>query len=994
MNPQAGLDPISSVLSSIVAPVLVLDPEGRLLRCNTECERLTGYRWEDLAGTTLWDALIAPEEVDAVEALFGGLAGGRFPERHLMTLITARGERVGVTWHNKLVLDWVHGAPRYVVSTGEVVPVSGTGVGPLGVPPLTRELADALHAPVLLLDSQLRLLHANRACHELFPERPPPAPGEPIERWSLVREVEGLDELLAGLAGQGRAFEAHVVRVAGLGVLRCAGRVAEGVPRVLLVTVERSAEAGSEVEELDASGLFERLAVTAPFALAVLDGDGRVAAWSPGMERLLGWRAEQVLGRPGPLMTGGEDFSDLWRAAWEAHATRELETRWETREGTSVAVRVSAEPILDAEGGVSALLVTAVDISDRLKTEAALQQSEERYRLASSAGHVGVWDWDVDSDRLYVDPSLKTMLGYRDEELPRRMEEWGRLVHPEDRNRVMAEVYACAKGLRVDYALEHRMQAGDGEVVWVLARGSVLRRAGGQAYRLLGTYTDITDLRKAEEALRQSESEQRALLAALPDLMFEVGANGVFRDCRVPPRAAHLEGFRELIGRSVTNAFPEPLGEEVVQQVAAALASGEVSLIEFQLPTPDGPVRHFEARIVARSEDSALLILRDITARRLLEDALRSSEERMRTVLQNMPVMLVAFDPAGHINVWNRECERITGFAAGEVVGDPEALDRLFPDAEYRERLHAEMAQHGGAYRDWEVRLTGKDGSTRTVAMSNFSREFPIAGWADWKIGVDISRRVEAEAEVRRLNAELEARVVQRTAELETSNRELEAFAYSVSHDLRAPLRGIDGFSLALLEDYGEGLDSRARDYLERIRASAQRMGGLIDDLLTLSRVSRAILRRERVDLTALVRRIARELAEGDPERRVAFEVADGLTAHADRSLLEVVLRNLLGNAWKFTSRRREAHIEVATAEREGRRWFVVRDDGVGFDMQYVGKLFHAFQRLHSPAEYEGAGVGLATVQRVVARHGGKLFAEGEVDAGASFYFTLGNEAP
>ena len=226
--------------------------------------------------------------------------------------------------------------------------------------------------------------------------------------------------------------------------------------------------------------------------------------------------------------------------------------------------------------------------------------------------------------------------------------------------------------------------------------------------------------------------------------------------------------------------------------------------------------------------------------------------------------------------------------------------------------------------------------------------------------------------------------------ELVAVNKELATFAYSVSHDLRAPLRGIDGFSQALLEDYADKLDEQGKEYVRRVRAATQRMGQLIDDMLILSRVTRSEMRRGAVDLSALARTIAAELQKTQPERQVQFVIAEGLTVNGDAALLRAVLDNLLGNAWKFTGKQTKARIELGVTRHEGKRAYYVRDDGVGFDMTYVDKLFGPFQRLHSTEEFAGTGIGLATVQRIINRHGGKAWAEGAVGKGASFYFTLG----
>ncbi len=290
--------------------------------------------------------------------------------------------------------------------------------------------------------------------------------------------------------------------------------------------------------------------------------------------------------------------------------------------------------------------------------------------------------------------------------------------------------------------------------------------------------------------------------------------------------------------------------------------------------------------------------------------------------------------------------------------------------------LHlAETARAVSAHKDYSVRAIA-EGSDEIGQLVNTFNEM-----------LDQIARQNADLEEGR--HELEGRVEARTRDLAAANNELEAFSYSVSHDLRAPLRAIDGFSKALLTDYGPQLDERARHYLERVRAGTQRMSGLIDDLLGLARLSRRELVRQRVDVSEVARRVAAELARGHPERAVRVEVSDGLSAEADSHLVTIVFENLMGNAWKFTGKKDDALIEIGGKADGLEAAFYVRDNGAGFDMAYVDKLFGAFQRLHGDQDFEGTGIGLATVQRIVNRHGGHIWAEGAVGRGATFYFTL-----
>jgi light-regulated signal transduction histidine kinase (bacteriophytochrome) len=281
-----------------------------------------------------------------------------------------------------------------------------------------------------------------------------------------------------------------------------------------------------------------------------------------------------------------------------------------------------------------------------------------------------------------------------------------------------------------------------------------------------------------------------------------------------------------------------------------------------------------------------------------------------------------------------------------------------------------------------EVRMQRKNGEVFPALLS-LSMLYKTDGSPKGMVGYSLDITAQKKAE---------GLAIKRADELAVLNQELESFSYSVSHDLRAPLRSIDGFSLALLEDYGKQIDSTGKDYLQRVRAGAQRMAKLIDDLLDLSRMSRGQVNRKKLSLSTIANEIADHLKENEPNRQVKFDIDPNLEAYADASLIRVVLQNLLGNAWKYSSNNANAHIEFGQMPHNSETVFFVRDDGVGFDMQYADKLFGAFQRLHKANEFEGTGIGLATVQRIIHRHGGIIWAQSELDKGATFYFTLPEE--
>jgi PAS domain S-box-containing protein len=531
----------------------------------------------------------------------------------------------------------------------------------------------------------------------------------------------------------------------------------------------------------------------------------------------------------------------------------------------------------------------------------------------------------------------------------------------------------------------------------IAALGSALRSAQYQAEaRRAEAQRHAAQVQRHAASLRATEERFRSLLANVRDyaiVMLDAGGRVVSWN----EGARRITGWEEdeIVGQPIARFYP---AEEVdaarpSDALDAATRAGRFESQGWRV-RKDGS-RYWAESIITVAEDETgrprgfWSISRDITERSRAEEAMRASETKFRRLLETAPDGIVIVDEHGRIVLANAQAQRLFGYAEQEFLGQP--VEMLLP-ARLRDTHERHRAQYAAEPRTrpmgaglslWGLR---KDASTFPVEIS-LSPIQTDEGLLVISAIRDITERRVAEERIRGLNQDLEHRI----AELAALNKELEAFSYSVSHDLRAPLRSIDGFSQALLEDYADRLDEEGRDYLRRVRAATQRMGDLIDDLLTLSRVTRREMRRESVDLSGLARTIVEQLQKLDGDRDVIFTIEDGLRAHGDPHLLRVALENLIGNAWKFTSKQPDARIEFrAIRDDDGRLKYFVRDNGVGFDMAYSGKLFGAFQRLHRASEFPGTGIGLATVQRIITRHAGHVWAEAEVGKGATFFFTLG----
>lgn len=752
-----------------------------------------------------------------------------------------------------------------------------------------------------------------------------------------------------------------------------------------------------------------------------------------------------------------------------------------------------------------AIVVTGVVYPSNLlfrnlkQSEDALKESETRYRaiFENSVDAIGVSRAGI---HVFVNPAYLFLYGYAS-----NAELAGKpildLIAPEEREKVLEYVRSRERGGVVPSVYETRGIRKDGTefIMDVHVSTYVL---SGETYTLV-IIRDISERKRAEEVLRDSDDRYRSLFGNMLDgfayckMLFDHGQPHDFIYLDVNNAFEKLTGLKNVIGKKVTEVIPgiRESNPELFEIYGRVALTGRPERFELYLD----PLHAWLSISVYSTEKGFFIAVFDnITARKQAEEALRKSHEELEGRVRERTTELVRANEELETEIAERlEAEGALRASSEEmrilynnssVTND---LLQLFP-RKFSRKEYLDAAVH--LIRDWSgcrhagMRIADGSGNipyescagynsrfmtsednlslkndhcvcTRVIRgtlephelgaatpngsfYSNDTSKFiegqaegfrtqyrgvcmehgflslavvPIryrdrvigaVHLADERKGMVPLKNVEfieqlafiigeavfrfgIEDELKTLNKELEQRVNERTAQLENANRELEAFAYAVSHDLRAPLRAIDGFSRIIEEEHAEKLGVAGRDYFRRVRAAGQRMAQLIDAMLSLSRLTRGEINRIRVDLGSLAKTAANELKKSQPDRRVTFEIADGMTVEGDPVMLRLVVENLLGNAWKFTAKQEAARIEFGVVVKDGKDTYFVRDNGAGFDMTYAKKLFMAFQRLHTTDEFPGLGIGLATVQRIIHRHGGRIWAEGEPDKGATFYFTL-----
>ena len=720
-----------------------------------------------------------------------------------------------------------------------------------------------------------------------------------------------------------------------------------------------------------------------PYGGEVIDPKGKIINCSPSTARMLGYEVSELIDKhitelldPDSVKVFRKKFPQLLSGK-----PASAEIRLIRKDGTKLNILRAAQPILDDTDRVEAVLALNVDITERVQAEEALRESEEKYRNLVERANDGVIIVQ-EGILIFVNSRMSEMIGYSADKMINS--NFLDFVSLDDRPKIMDIYTRRTQGEDVPSVYEMAVSHRDGSELLVEINSGIISFQGKPA--TLSLVRDITDRKRVEEALRESEERYRSIYNRVEDVIYETDYYG--RLIGISPSIEKQGGYQpeELIGHNVMDFYAYP--DEYAAQESAMEVEGTVNDFEIHLKKKNGEliIVSVTAHIVFDADGQPVKtegILRDITERVQAEELLKESESRATALLEAIPDLMFRLDSQGVFLDYKAEKSEL--YVQEDTIIGKNNRDIFSPAfAEFIDQKIGDTLDSGEMQTfeyqlpipkrglvDYEARMV-KSGEDEVIAIVR-----------------DETERKQAEEEIRKLNEELEQRVIDRTTKLKATNEELEAFSYSISHDLRAPLRAINGFSAILKDNYGELLDEEGNRYLDILRTTTLKMDRLINDLLSLSRLGRREISFQPVNITAMVERIYAEQTKDEVDRGFDFQVADCPIVEADTHLLEILLTNLLSNAVKFTRGRDPAVIEFGQLEEEDAPVYFVRDNGVGFNMAYVEKLFGPFQRLHTEKEFEGTGIGLAIVRRITQRHGGRVWVEAEPDKGATFYFTL-----
>ncbi|MCM2358025.1 MAG: PAS domain S-box protein, partial [Geobacteraceae bacterium] len=759
----------------------------------------------------------------------------------------------------------------------------------------------------------------------------------------------------------------------------------------------RTEEALRQVEERFRS-IFRNISA----GMFLLNPDGSFIEANAAFCTFLGYDCRELLKLNVMDITHPDDREGVLRRLHEARGgsrrTYNSGKRYLRKDGTTVWGQGTSNWFFDADGSPIYGVAVIQDITECRQAEEALRQSEAKFAKAFNATPTWLVISALEDGRfIEINEAFERICGYRREEVIGRASlELGIWAKPEQRVMI---VQALRQGREVR-EWEVTFKGKEGKTFIGEVSAELIEVNGVQ--RLLTLVNDITGRKRAEEALRKwRDIFQHTRMGVV------TGMRGSTTFDLVNPAYAEMHGctVEELIGTSAFDLYPVELRGELQENVRLAHEKGH-HVFETEHLRKDGSRFPVMVDITAVRDGKGesiynIVNVQDITERKEMEQALRESEESFSKAFHATPTILViaTFAEGRYIEV-NETFERILGYRRDEAIGRTSIEMNIWATPEDRARI-VRMIREEGKVRDLEVNLRSKDGRIFVCLYSgeliSIRGELCLLSMVN-----DITARKRMEERIEILNTDLASKAM----ELEAANRELEAFNYSVSHDLRSPLTGINGYCQLILDMHAGRLDEQCLGYVREIYGAGQQMDELITALLDFSQLLRCEIARETVDLSAIALMVANRLRTSGPQRRVTFAIAAGVTVEGDPKLLRLVIENLLGNAWKYSGKRDEARIEFGAVEmlsaecgvrnerlsnsELGKTAYFVRDNGAGFAMADADRLFTPFKRLHRSNEFEGHGIGLATVQRIIQRHGGSVWAVAEVGEGATFYFTLG----
>ena len=744
-----------------------------------------------------------------------------------------------------------------------------------------------------------------------------------------------------------------------------------------------------------------------PVGFILTDADLNILDWNPQAEKIFGYSREEIIGKnqydtiiPPEKR---ELVKDIVEKTIHGSHTEVMVHENLNKDGRRITVEWHNTSLWDESGKLIALMAMAIDVTEKIEAEKKLRASEEKLRAFFDANLIGISIGDIYGNIFSANDELLRIIGYSRAELDAGLIHWDKITPKEF---LPLDEAAIKQAQQSDVCTPYEKQylRKNGKTVWVLV-GFVL--IGLKRENSVGFIMDISKRKQAAQSLVDSEARYRGLFTNMTNgiayckMLHENGQPQDFIYISVNEAFERLTGLKDVEGKKVSSVIPGIQNDnpELFEIYGRVAANGKPEHFETYLPALG---IWFSISVYCPEKGFFVAVFENTTEQKQAQKLIEDKQDLLNLTGMIGKIGGWEFDAHSLKGTWTEEVARIHDLDL--ALETNVELGISFYHGESRQKIEAaikEAVELGKSY-DLELELVSAKGIpklVRAVGQPEFVGDEVVKVRGIFQ---DITELKKAEAEIKKLNEELEQRVKDRTAELQAANKELEAFSYSVSHDLRAPIRAIGGFSQIIMDDYVDVVNPEVLHYLEIIRKNSQNMGQLVDDLLAFSRLGQQAIQKKKVDVKALVNEVLDEMQADLSGRQIKFRVDKLPACRADPRLLKQVYINLISNAIKFTRTCNNALIEVGSCvasppvvdgqERPERLCYFVRDNGVGFDMRYYGKIFGVFQRLHKPEEYEGTGVGLAIVRRVIEKHGGQIWAESKPNSGATFYFFLREE--